>query len=149
MRHLNLLASLLCMSLAIMSIALTPGNAHGGDGNIANFENGDWTTNVRFDSVRISVAGPSGYYWQDTVESAAAMSLPNKQLRDGLYTYELRFAPSGTSNREMAESGSQDANGRAVEEVGSRNTPDRPVVVTGTFRISNGSIVQASDDEVE
>ena len=99
---------------------------------------------ISYSRVRVSVTGPGGF---EVVRSFAAGDSPEVALpgADGLYKYEIRFAPEiGRQDRERLAAARQAGEEAAVAGPA---LSDRLMVQRGWFSIADGSLVP--DDLVE
>jgi endosialidase-like protein len=116
-------------------------------------------SSVRFDvgaphaSVTLSVIGPDGIAFSKEFKSANAefklIDAKGERLPDGIYTYELRVAPNLSAETRAALKAARE-NGNESEvarDLRKRGALPQPLVQSGTFMISGGSVILAGATE--
>jgi hypothetical protein len=99
---------------------------------------------IPYSSVRVTVSGPAGF---ETIEIFAADQTPMVELpgHDGLYKYELRFAPElDERTREMLAAARRA--GTEPAEIGTDSADAR--VQSGAFTIADGALVPSREEAV-
>jgi hypothetical protein len=112
-----------------------------------------WQTSVTgHDHITLSVLAPDGEVYTKTFGAGKGVSFSLRDLpgkaEDGPYTYELSITPkfpSGLAKQlGAARAAGDDKKAREILRANGLNTT---VVQTGTFTVSNGSIVPTDDEE--
>ena len=118
---------------------------------------------VRFDvgtphaAVTLTVIGPDGYTYSKEFKSGNAPELKlasakGERLADGQYTYELRVTPIISSEtRDALKAARENGNGAEVQrELQKKGAlPSQTLVQSGSFMISNGSVILPGATEVQ
>ncbi len=105
----------------------------------------DWAPQGSFESMKLTVSGPSGAVFEQTFAGGQAPTLSifdkaGQRLADGAYTWELRAAPqlSAATKRQLNQarrSGDQ----AAIDRLRQQGLLPEGGVMSGTFAIANGS----------
>jgi hypothetical protein len=117
-------------------------------------------SSVRFDvgapheSVTLTVIGPDGISFSKEFKSgnAAEFKLSDakgERLPDGLYTYELRVAPNISADTKAALKAAREKGNEAevARDLRKKGAVPPALVQSGTFMISNGSVILAGATE--
>jgi len=105
-----------------------------------NGSNANFDPLIEYSSVRISIVGPDGFEVTGTFSAAEAAAVPIPAT-DGLYKYELRFAPLLSRAEQAALAAARESGDTVATEVGGDD-----MVQSGSFRIENGALLPDLDE---
>ena len=105
-----------------------------------------WQINVNYEKLTLTVSGPGGLILRRDLAAAAfdAVGDDGKPLPDGAYTYELVAAPQlDRATRRALAAARRSGDDSAVAKLQAEGKlPQTPMVLSGTFRIAGGALVQ-------
>ena len=150
MKTIRHLPSMLSLVFLLVCFNVVLGQSNDQFANVSSFG-----TSVRFDvgaphaAVTLTVIGPDGVAFTKEFKSGNAaefklISAKGERVPDGQYTYELRVAPIISSETKEALKAAREA-GNAAEvqrELRKKGAlPSQALVQSGSFLISNGSVI--------
>lgn len=157
MKTIKHLPSMLSLVFVLVCFNVVLGQSNDQFANVSSFG-----SSVRFDvgaphaAVTLTVIGPDGLVFSKEFKSGNAefklISARGERVPDGQYTYELRVAPIISSETKEALKAAREA-GNAAEvqrELRKKGAlPSQPLVQSGSFMISGGSVILPGATESE